>query len=38
VAPTGLPGLSVMMQGLIIHPAAGNGLYAASDAHEIRFQ
>lgn len=37
-APVGLPGVSVMTQAICIGPTAANGIYAASDAHEIRFQ
>jgi hypothetical protein len=38
IAPAGLPGVSVVAQAICIGPTAANGIYAASDAHEIRFQ
>ena len=38
VTPMGLSGSSVMVQGLVINPLVANGLYAATDAHEIQFQ
>ena len=37
-APAGLPGVSLMAQAISISPLAANGIFAASDAHEIRFQ
>ncbi len=38
VAPAGLPGVSVMVQGLCITSIAANGIFAVSDAHEVQFQ
>ena len=38
VTPLGLTGVSVMTQAICISPIAGNGIFAASDAHEIQFQ
>ncbi|MGE3173478.1 MAG: hypothetical protein AB7O97_12710 [Planctomycetota bacterium] len=38
VTPPGLTGLSLMVQGLTISPSANNGVYAATDGHEIAFQ
>ncbi|MBK8097548.1 MAG: hypothetical protein IPK26_10590 [Planctomycetes bacterium] len=37
VMPTFPPGISVMLQGLVVDPIVANGIYAASDAHELRF-
>lgn len=36
--PGGLAGTSAMLQAICISPNAANTVYAASDAHEIRFQ
>lgn len=36
-APGGFGGTSLMIQGAVVTPAAANGIFAASDAHEIRF-
>ncbi|MEC7582899.1 MAG: hypothetical protein VYE77_01160 [Planctomycetota bacterium] len=38
ITPPGLAGSSVMIQGLVINSSTTNGLYAATDGHEIRFQ
>lgn len=35
--PLGLSGLSVMLQGYTVSVASANGIFAATDAHEIRF-
>jgi len=37
-APMNFAGLSVIIQGLVINNSAANGLYAATNAHEIQFQ
>ncbi|MEC7582894.1 MAG: hypothetical protein VYE77_01135 [Planctomycetota bacterium] len=37
-APSNFGNLSLMVQGLVINSATNNGLYAATDAHEIQFQ
>lgn len=38
VVPQGMPpGLSVMLQGLVIDPSTANTIYAATDGHELRF-
>ncbi len=37
ITPPGLAGLSLMVQSFVITVGATNGVYAASDAHEIRF-
>ncbi len=37
ITPPGLAGLSLMVQSLVISAGSSNGVYAASDAHEIRF-
>lgn len=36
--PPGLAGYRVRLQALVLAVTAGNGLYATTDAHEIRFQ
>lgn len=36
--PPGLNGFSVLLQAIVLDGAAGNGIYATSDAHEVRFQ
>ncbi|MGE3173476.1 MAG: hypothetical protein AB7O97_12700 [Planctomycetota bacterium] len=38
VAPNGFAGTSLMIQGIVISPSAQNGIYAATNAHEIRLQ
>lgn len=38
LAPAGFPSISLVVQALAISPSAANGLYAATDAHEIQFQ
>ena len=38
VVPPGLAGYSLLMQSLTLSVTATNGIYAATDAHEIRFQ
>jgi len=38
VVPSGLAGFNILLQALTLSPAAANGVYAASDGHEIRFQ
>ncbi|MFM1873036.1 MAG: Concanavalin A-like lectin/glucanase superfamily, partial [Planctomycetota bacterium] len=37
-APPGFAGLSVMLQAVALDPTAANGLFVASDAHELRLQ
>lgn len=34
--PPGMGGMSALIQGVVIAPTAANGVYAATDAHEIR--
>ena len=36
--PGGLAGMTGRLQGLVLHPAAANGFYATSDAHEVELQ
>ena len=38
VVPPGLAGYSVRIQALVLSVTAGNGQYATTDAHELRFQ
>ena len=38
MAPQGLPGVSAMLQGMVVANTVANGVYAATDAHEIQFQ
>ncbi|MBK8976872.1 MAG: hypothetical protein IPM29_13215 [Planctomycetes bacterium] len=38
VAPAGMAGTSVMLQTLVVTPAANNGMFAISDGHEIQLQ
>ena len=35
--PPGLSGNSIMLQVVALDTSASNGLFAASDAHEVRF-
>ncbi len=37
LAPAGFGGQSLMIQAAVISPAAANGIFAATDAHEIVF-
>jgi hypothetical protein len=37
VAPPGLSGFSLLVQGAVVLPAAANGVLVAADAHELRF-
>jgi hypothetical protein len=38
VVPQGLAGYSITLQAVVLGVTANNGIYAATDAHEIRFQ